>query len=112
MGPGPPAFSSAKPSFRIGGKMDPGRFVSQHQQHFLILGFHDDERSDKMIAEEDVDRNDGDGETSDGNMGGALLSCHPLRLNFGRNTLSPVREHQDGGGGGNDLVSLMQQRVN
>ena len=27
--------------------MDPGRFVAQHQQQFLILGFHDEERSDQ-----------------------------------------------------------------
>ena len=44
-----------------------------------------------------------------------LSSPHPLRLNFGRNTLSPVREHHDGlgGGGGSDgdLVALMRQRV-
>ena len=33
------------PMFRIGGKTDPGRFVSQHQQNFTILGFHDEERS-------------------------------------------------------------------
>ena len=90
--------------------MDPGRFVSHHQQHFLILGFHDDERSDSRpghnwqqdhlvtpgnTEEKEVDNN----------------KSHHLRLNFGRNTLSPVREHQDVGGSG-DLVALMQQRVN
>ena len=39
--------STVSPLFRIGGKMDPGRFVAQHQQQFLILGFHDEERSDQ-----------------------------------------------------------------
>ena len=114
---GPPPSSSAglphaasKPSFRIGGKTDPGRFVSQHQQHFLILGFHDDERSDHRIAEDEAGADDVASVASE-----LLSSPHPLRLNFGRNTLSPVREHQDGlcGGGGSDgdLVALMRQRV-
>ena len=121
-------MSDAKqpPSFRIGGKMDPGRFVSQHQQHFLILGFHDDERNDKIITEEEDNLatpghhlatpghtwqqlvTSNGKETGDNINIGAPLS-HPLRLNFGRNTLSPVREHQDGS---NDLVALMAQRVN
>ena len=110
LGSAPPAVAHhAKPSFRIGGKMDPGRFVSQHQQHFLILGFHDDERSDRVIVEEDGGDPTGGGDRD--NVSAPLLSCHPLRLNFGRNTLSPVREHQDGGGGSNDIVALMQQTV-
>ena len=114
---GPPTPSSAlphaaasKPSFRIGGKTDPGRFVSQHQQHFLILGFHDDERSDHRIAEDEAGADDVASVASE-----LLSSAHPLRLNFGRNTLSPVREHHDGlaGGGGSDgdLMALMRQRV-
>ena len=114
LGPPPssalPHAAAAKPSFRIGGKTDPGRFVSQHQQHFLILGFHDDERSDHMIAEDEADGGDVASVASE-----LLSSPHPLRLNFGRNTLSPVREHHDGlaGGGGSDgdLVALMRQRV-
>ena len=114
---GPPAaaalpHAAAKPSFRIGGKTDPGRFVSQHQQHFLILGFHDDERSDHRIAEDEAAGDDVASAAPE-----LLSSAHPLRLNFGRNTLSPVREHHDGlggGGGGSDgdLVALMRQRVN
>ena len=117
LGPAPPSSAglphaaAAKPSFRIGGKTDPGRFVSQHQQHFLILGFHDDERSDHRIAEDEAAGDDVSSVASD-----LLSSPHPLRLNFGRNTLSPVREHHDGlggGGGGSDgdLVALMRQRV-
>ena len=107
----PPAAAASKPSFRIGGKTDPGRFVSQHQQHFLILGFHDDERSDHRIAEDEAAGDDVPSVASE-----LLSSAHPLRLNFGRNTLSPVREHHDGlggGGGGSDgdLVALMRQRV-
>ena len=106
-----PHAAASKPSFRIGGKTDPGRFVSQHQQHFLILGFHDDERSDHRIAEDEAAGDDVSSAAPE-----LLSSAHPLRLNFGRNTLSPVREHHDGlggGGGGSDgdLVALMRQRV-
>ena len=69
------------------------------QHHFLILGFHDEERSDFAEGEE--------GCAAEQQDCAGLSSAHPLRLNFGRNTLSPVREHQD-----NDIVALMQQRVN
>ncbi len=68
--------------FRIGGKTDPGRFVTQHQQQFLILGFHDEERSDQAVSDDAFGRHNF-------RMGfGSLPSC-----SSGRNTLSPVREH-------------------
>ena len=87
------------PMFRIGGKTDPGRFVNQHQQQFLILGFHDEERSDQ-------DFEFGSGRQQQQQQQHFLLQQHQqphLRLSFlggspsslsssCRNTLSPVRE--------------------
>ena len=76
--------------FRVGGKMDPGRFVSQHQQQFMILGFHDEERLDRDDLSDFVESQNSSEEQS-----------HPLRLSLGnlmRNTLSPVREEQVGQG--------------
>ncbi len=64
------AALSSPPSFRVGGKTDPGRFVSQHQHNFLILGFHDEERSDDFSF-------------------GLVFN--------NRNMLSPVREQHDDG---------------
>ena len=78
------------PMFRVGGKMDPGRFVSQHQQQFMILGFHDEERLDQDDLSDFVESQNSSEEQS-----------HPLRLSLGnlmRNTLSPVREEQVGQG--------------
>ncbi len=95
------------PVFRIGGKLDPGRFVSQHQQQFYILGFHDEERSERMIG----GSHGADGVVAPPPPAENHLS-HPMRLSFGsahspmRNTLSPVREHQD-----SDFLAIMQQRV-
>jgi hypothetical protein len=103
----------ASPTFRIGGKMDPGRFVSQHQQQFFILGFHDEERLEHdpggmLLPSSEIDSPDPSPAASSG-----CPMSHPMRLSFGsinsamRNTLSPVREHQD-----TDIMALMQQRVN
>lgn len=38
--------SRRRPHFRVGGKTDPHRFVVRQQQHFFIVGFHDEERRD------------------------------------------------------------------
>ena len=86
--------------------LSPARPPADHQHHFLILGFHDEERSDFVEGEDGIGAACG-GAAEQQDCAGGLSSVHPLRLNFGRNTLSPVREHQD-----NDIVALMQQRVN
>ena len=72
--------------------MDPGRFVAQHQRQFLILGFHDEERSDQDFEV----RSDEEAAVA---MAAMAPHHHPgggPRLSFSsalRNTLSPVREH-------------------
>ena len=77
-----------QPVFRIGGKTDPGRFVNQHQHSFLILGFHDEERSDSLedrrdhLLEYETNKCCGNNDFGSG--------CSS------RKTLSPVREHHDG----------------
>lgn len=92
-----------KPRFRIGGQTDPGRFVSQHQQDFYIVGFHDEERargskgnSGQQHSSASVHRTKSTGDVED-----LVDRSHPMRLSFGsmngamRNTLSPVREQSE-----------------
>lgn len=81
------------PLFRIGGKTDPGRFVSQYQQQFFILGFHDEERLD--IDDNDPEDEEEEEEEAFGRPSGP--QPHPLRISLGnlmRTTLSPVKEEQ------------------
>ena len=91
--------------------MDPGRFVTQHQSQFFIIGFHDEERSEAAVDEEDQDEEEEEEEEeevhppggAEGSGGASASRSHPMRLSFGsmngamRNTLSPVREQVDSG---------------